>query len=248
MMRTAVRFHALALGTAALISLVALASEATAKPEIRHSRSPAIAIHRSATPPARAFHETALHGGHRLVSARTYVGSRRYAFGHGYGHRSRGYNYGGAAAAGVIVGESYGYPSYSGGSYSEGYGYGYLRHHSCRWYAYHEPYNTPYRCRGSYGYTYGYVSPSYGYGYEYRRSYSYHAGGAWRGSYHRHYAVTGGSRQPTHLVAARVHVHGASHFVSRGGPRFVAQGGTHIVARSGPHLAGGGVHIRRHGP
>jgi hypothetical protein len=92
----------------------------------------------------------------------------------------------------------------------------------------------PYRCRGSYGYSNGYVAPSYGYGYEHGHSYDYHSGGAWRSDYH-HYATT-------------ARVHGAPHFVARGGSRFVAHGGAHMAARSGPHLAGGGEHIRRHGP
>jgi hypothetical protein len=239
MTRAGLHFHVLALGAAALISLISLSSEAIAKSEIRHSRSPAIAVHRSATPVAHAFRGTASRGGHRLVSARTHVANRRYAFGHARSHSWRGYSYRGVAYAGGTVGES-GYPTYGGGYYSEGYGYSYLHGHSCRWYAYHEPYNMPYRCRGSYGYSYGYVAPSYGYGYGYGHSYSYryHSGGAWRGGYHHHYAMTGGAHRSTHLAGARVH----------GAPHFVAHGGTHMVAGSGPHLAGGGGHIRRHGP
>jgi hypothetical protein len=247
MTRAGLHFHALALGAAALISLISLSSEAIAKSEIRHSRSPAIAVHRSGAPAAHAFRGTALGGGHRLVSARAHVANRRYASVHGHSRGWRGYGYGGAALAGRVVAES-GYSTYGGRYYSEGYGYGYLHGHSCRWYAYHEPYNIPYRCRGSYGYSYGYVAPSYGYGYEYGHSYSYryHSGGAWRGGYHNHYATTGDAHRSTHLAGARVH--SAPHFVARGGPRFAAHGGTHMLARSGPHLAGGGEHIRRHGP
>jgi len=231
MTRAALHFRALALGAAALISFVSLSSEATAKSEVRHSRSPAIAVHRSATPTAHALRGTGLGGGHRLVSARMRVANRRYTFGQGHSHGWRRYGYGGAGLAGGEVGES-GYSTSGGGYYSAGYGYGYLHGHSCRWYAYHEPYNTPYRCRGSYGYSYGYVAPSYGY--EHGHSYDYHSGGAWRSGY-RDYATT-------------ARVHGAPHFVAHGGSRFVAHGGAHMAARSGPHLAGGGEHIRRHGP
>jgi hypothetical protein len=228
-------FHlpAVALGAALLIPLFGAAS-ATARTEVRH-HGPA-AVHRMAGGAAHSAYRGVVTG--RRVAGgggRTYVSTRRFA----YGSRHYRYGYSGAAVTRGAVG--YGYASSYGGG-----GYGYSYYHSCGWYYRHEPYNIPYRCRGSYGYGssygYGYASgPSYAYGYQ--------TGGYWSGGhYYRHAAVNRGWQRTTRAVAG-VTVHGGPR-VAYGGPRIVAHGGPHMVARGGPHMAarvgvrpaGGGMH------
>jgi hypothetical protein len=165
----------------------------------------------------RVFHRTA--GGERAGVVHAGY-ARRYAdrLGHRYGYGGAGY-YGGAAVVGTYVaGEAY--SDYGGG------GYRYI-HRSCRWYYYHEPYNTPYRCRPhGYAYSYEYGGPSNAVSYGYGHWHGHNPRLPWNGGRHA-------GHHPTSLVGAtHIHVSHATHFA--GGPRFaIPHGGGARIARIG---------------
>lgn len=222
MAHAALRVSAIALGAAAMALLAPLwlASPALAKAEARRHAPAVGAVHRPAV--AHVFHGGGVRGDQRFVSPRARI-SGRYA--HGYGRHGRGHGYGGAF---VVGGGGYSYPYYYSG-YGEGYRYGYSRHHSCRWYYYHEPYDLPYRCQGYY--SYGYGAPSYGY-----TSGSYRYGGRVGGHWGRRYAVHHGWRGSTHIAGGAAPTRGAR-IVTHGGPHFAAHVGARPAARGG-HMRG----------
>ena len=217
---SALRLPAIAVGSAALMSLSQLCS---AHAEV-HRHGPAGSAHHAQAVSVHAVHRTASSGGARQIAGgKVYVSHRyvtRSSHRYSYGWRST------TVAGATVVGGGYS-PTYN---YSGGIGYGYP-HHSCRWYYNYEPNNVPSWCG-----TYANGGPSY--------AVSYGSTGGYGGyGYRRHY-TWGTSRKSASISRVRVtsRVQVASRVHVNSGARRVVD----VRSKAATHLAGAGGHVKVH--